>query len=141
MNIHIVRKNVRGELSLHWDISYSEKYGDARQLAYRLDTLVINRRIHEYGRPVPKAIYLGSLRSIAQELGLKRDTNKLKRHSSKTLLPVFQPISTILQRTAPRKSFREPLPATKYGFTGTNSQMGANLTPCTSCSMIVIERS
>jgi hypothetical protein len=65
VDINIVKKNARGDLSLHWDISYSEKYGDARQLAYRLDTLVINRRIHEYGRPVPKAIYLGSLRSMA----------------------------------------------------------------------------
>jgi hypothetical protein len=42
VDIHIVKKNARGELSLHWDISYSEKYGNARQLAYRLDTLVIN---------------------------------------------------------------------------------------------------
>ena len=25
VDIHIVRKNARGELSLHWDISYSEK--------------------------------------------------------------------------------------------------------------------
>ena len=97
VDIHIVRKNARGELSLHWDISYSEKYGNARQLAYRLDTLVINRRIHEYGRPVPKAIYLGSLRSIAQELGLKRDTNKVKKA---LLQNAFTGISSYLQYTA-----------------------------------------
>src|SRR5262249_40739195 len=89
--------NAHGELSLHWDISYSEKYGNARQLAYRLDTLVINRRIHEYGRPVPKAIYLGSLRSIAQELGLKRDTNKVKKA---LLQNAFTGISAYLQYTA-----------------------------------------
>jgi hypothetical protein len=97
VDIHIVKKNARGELSLHWDISYSEKYGDARQLAYRLDTLVINRRIHEYGRPVPKAIYLGSLRSIAQELGLKRDTNKIKKA---LLQNAFTGISAYLHYTA-----------------------------------------
>jgi hypothetical protein len=97
VDIHIVRKNARGELSLHWDISYSEKYGNARQLAYKLDTLVINRRIHEYGRPVPKAIYLGSLRSIAQELGLKRDTNKVKKA---LLQNAFTGISAYLQYTA-----------------------------------------
>jgi hypothetical protein len=97
VNIHIVKKNVRGELSLHWDISYSDKYGDARQLAYRLDTLVINRRIHEYGRPVPKAIYLGSLRSIALELGLKRDTNKIKKA---LLQNAFTGISAYLHYTA-----------------------------------------
>jgi len=97
VDIHIVKKNARGELSLHWDISYSEKYGDARQLAYRLDTLVINRRIHEYGRPVPKAIYPGSLRSIAQELGLKRDTNKIKKA---LLQNAFTGISAYLHYTA-----------------------------------------
>ena len=73
VDIHIVKKNARGELSLHWDISYSEKYGDARQLAYRLDTLVINRRIHEYGRPVPKAIYLGLDYSSTRKIGQRRD--------------------------------------------------------------------
>jgi hypothetical protein len=97
VDIHIIRKNARGELSLHWEISYGEKYGNARQLAYRLDTLVINRRIHEYGRPVPKAIYLGSLRTIAQELGLKRDTNKIKKA---LLQNAFTGISAYLQYTA-----------------------------------------
>lgn len=97
VDIHITRKNTRGELTLHWDVSYSEKYGDARQLAYKLDTLIINRRIYEYGRPVPKVIYLGSLRSIARELGLKRDTNKVKKA---LLQNAFTGISASLYYTA-----------------------------------------
>ena len=79
VEIHIVRKNTSGEVDLRWDVSYSERHGDARLLAYKLDTLVIDRRVYEHGRPIPKALYLGSLRSIAQELGLKRDTNKVKQ--------------------------------------------------------------
>ena len=43
---------------------------DARQLAYKLDTIVINRKIDEASRPLPKVIRLGSLRDIGTELGL-----------------------------------------------------------------------
>jgi hypothetical protein len=70
VNINITTKNDRGETDLRWEISYSKKYGDARQLAYKLDTIVINRKIDELGRPLPKVIRLGSLRTIGKELKL-----------------------------------------------------------------------
>ena len=38
-------------------------------MAYKIDTLIINRRIEEAGRPAPKVIRLGTLSEIAQELG------------------------------------------------------------------------
>src|SRR5262245_34183922 len=68
--IQIVRRNERGEAELRWEVSYSSRYGPPRQLAYKLDTIVINRRIDESGRPISKIIRLGSLRDIARELGL-----------------------------------------------------------------------
>ena len=70
VDININTKNDRGELDLQWEVSYNKKYGDARQLAYKLDTIVINRKIDEASRPLPKVIRLGSLRDIGTELGL-----------------------------------------------------------------------
>lgn len=40
---------------------------------------MINRRLDEEGRPLPKIICLGSLRDIANELGLGGDTNLVRR--------------------------------------------------------------
>ena len=61
-------------MTLQWEVSHSERYGQPRQVAYKLDTLVINRRLDEQGRPLPKMVCLGSLREIAEELGLGGDT-------------------------------------------------------------------
>ena len=77
--IQIIRKNDRGEVELRWEVSYNSRYGPPRQLAYKIDTIVINRRIDEQGRPVPKIIRLGSLRDIAGELGLGGDTNNARK--------------------------------------------------------------
>ena len=77
--IQIIRKNSRGEVELRWEVSYNSRYGPPRQLAYKLDTIVINRRIDELGRPVPKVIRLGSLRDIASELELGGDTNNARK--------------------------------------------------------------
>lgn len=77
--ILIHRRKATGEVELHWSVSYNSKHGPPRQLAYKLDTLVINRRIDEIGRPVPKVIRLGSLRDIAKELDLGGDTNQIRK--------------------------------------------------------------
>ncbi|SRR5579871_294204 len=79
INIQIVKRNAEGAITLHWEVSHSDRYGQPRQIAYKLDTLVINRRIDEQGRPLPKLICLGSLREIAAELGLARNTNQVRR--------------------------------------------------------------
>jgi hypothetical protein len=83
VNIHITKYNERGELELNWDVSHSKKFGDARQLAFQLDTLIIDRRIDELGRPLPKVIRLESLRQICKELGLRSrsgdNTKSLKK--------------------------------------------------------------
>ena len=68
INIEIKKKNDRGAVDLRWEVSYNERYGQPRQLAYKLDTLLVNRRIEEAGRPLPKVIRLGSLREICKEL-------------------------------------------------------------------------
>ncbi len=68
VDIHITKKNEHGEVDLNWEVTYNEKYGQARQLAYKLDTVVINRRIDEQQRPLPRIIRLGTQRQICKEL-------------------------------------------------------------------------
>jgi len=77
--IQIVRRNAKGEVTLKWEVSPSRNYGDPRQLAYKLDTLVINRKFDEQGRPLPKVLRLGSLRQIGIELGMAADTVGIKK--------------------------------------------------------------
>jgi hypothetical protein len=70
VNIQIVKTTPTGEVELKWEVSYSDRYGQARQLAYKLDTIIINQRIEEAGRPLPKLLRIGSLNDICAELNL-----------------------------------------------------------------------
>jgi hypothetical protein len=78
VNIQIVKRGDNREVTLKWEVSYSARYGPPRSLAYKLDTLFINRVIDQAGRPLPKQLYLGSLKEIAKALALGGDTNTLK---------------------------------------------------------------
>src|ERR1700730_11073304 len=53
VNIEIFKQGPTGEVELKWEVSYSDRYGQARQLAYKLDTIVIDRVIDEAGKPLP----------------------------------------------------------------------------------------
>ena len=79
LDIQIHRKNAHGEADLRWEVSYSSRYGQPRQLAYKIDTIYINRKIDELGRPIPKVLRLGSLRDIARALDLGGDTNNVRK--------------------------------------------------------------
>ena len=70
IDIRIVQKGDTGESDIYWSVSPSRDFGEPRQLAYKLDTIVINRRIDESTKPIPKVIRLGSLREICKELDL-----------------------------------------------------------------------
>ncbi len=59
--IHIRRTNAQGALDLRWDVSYNEHYGPPRQLAYKLDTIVVNQILEALPRPLPRVIPVGSL--------------------------------------------------------------------------------
>ena len=56
--------------SMTWEVDYSKKHGQPGPLAYKLDTLLVNRRIEEARRPVPRMLKLGSLSDICRELNL-----------------------------------------------------------------------
>jgi hypothetical protein len=68
--IHIHRKGEAGDADIQWAVSPSREYGEPRQLAYKVDTLIVNRRLDEAGRPIPKIIRLGSLRDLCHDLDL-----------------------------------------------------------------------
>lgn len=80
ISIDIKLKNDKGELKTKWEITHNSKYGQPSPLAYKVDTLIINRRIEEAGKPVPKIIRLGSLTEIAQQTGTgEKNTNAIKK--------------------------------------------------------------
>src|ERR1700733_6605555 len=56
IKISIIKKTEKGEVELLWNVSPSRDYGEPRQLAYKLDTIVINQRIEEAGSPLPKTL-------------------------------------------------------------------------------------
>jgi hypothetical protein len=70
ISIEIRRQNQDGEVLLNWEVSHNSRHGQPGPLAYKLDTLVINRRIDEAGKPLPLTLCLGSLRDVCEELGL-----------------------------------------------------------------------
>jgi hypothetical protein len=70
VDIHITQKNAKGEIDLYWKISPNAGYGEPRQLAYKLDTLIIHHRIDALGWPLPKVIRLGSITQICRDLGV-----------------------------------------------------------------------
>ena len=80
INIAIKVAKQNGELRTQWKVSYNSEYGQPSPLAYKLDTLIINRRIEEEGKPLPRLIRLGSLTEIAQQTGTgEKNTNAVKR--------------------------------------------------------------
>lgn len=70
VSIEIKLHNSEGELTTRWKVK-----NPPDPLAYKLDTLIINRRIDEAGKPVPKLLKLGSLRELAEEIGFKNTGN------------------------------------------------------------------
>src|SRR4051794_3045380 len=64
VNIEITKQGPDGKIDLKWEVSYSDRYGQARQLAYKLDTIVVDQVIEEAGRPLPPLLKLGSLRQF-----------------------------------------------------------------------------
>src|SRR4051794_38051870 len=70
-NIKIeVNEEAGSGTAIKWKVSYNSEYGQPGPLAYKLDTLIINRRIEEAARPIPRIIKLGSLHDICRELGM-----------------------------------------------------------------------
>ena len=68
ISIDIHEQSENGEISIRWEVDHSGRRSPG-PLAYKLDTLIVNRRIEEASRPIPSMIKLGSLNEICRELG------------------------------------------------------------------------
>ena len=82
ITIDIRETTPTGEIKTRWEVTYNSKYGQPGALAYKVDTLIINRRIDDERPSIPKVIKLGSLREICQELGMRfsgANTNDVKK--------------------------------------------------------------
>jgi hypothetical protein len=80
--IDIKETTSTGEIKTKWKVSYNSDYGQPGPLAYRVDTLIVNRRIDDERPSIPKIIKLGSLSEICRELGVPpsgANTNDVKK--------------------------------------------------------------
>jgi hypothetical protein len=80
--IAITQKNAQGEIELYWKVSPNGDFGVPRQLAYKLDTLIINRRLDALGRPLPKVIRLDTFKQMCTYLDIAeggRTNGKVKQ--------------------------------------------------------------
>lgn len=82
INIEIREKSLSGEVKTKWEVTHNSKYGQPGPLAYKMDTLIINRRIDDARPSIPQTIKLGSLSEICRELGMPasgKNTNDVKK--------------------------------------------------------------
>lgn len=68
--IDLQRVGENGEPDCRWEVTYNQKHGQPGPLAYKVDTLIVNRRIDEAGRPLPGVVKLGSLTDLCSSLGI-----------------------------------------------------------------------
>jgi len=73
-----------GEPDYKWEVTYNQKHGQPGPLAYKVDTLIVNRRIDEAGRPIPGVIKLGSLTELCTSLGIS-DSGENRANIRKSL--------------------------------------------------------
>jgi hypothetical protein len=79
LSIQYTKTSDKGKVITTWEVAPNRKYGEPGPLAYKLDTLFINRIIDELRPNIPEIIKLGSLRQIAEELGFGNDTPNIKK--------------------------------------------------------------
>lgn len=66
--IDLQRSSEDLQTDFRWKVSYNSEFGQPGPLAYKLDTLIGNRRIDEAPRPLPEIIKLGGLREICRDM-------------------------------------------------------------------------
>lgn len=82
ITIDIRETTSAGEIKTKWEVTYNSKHGQPGPLAYKVDSLVVNRRIDDERPAIPKIIKLGSLSEICRELRMPasgKNTNHVKK--------------------------------------------------------------
>lgn len=109
-DIEIRQESQDGEMVIRWEVSHNSKEGQPGPLAYKLDTLIVNRRIEETARPISRIIRLGSVREITEELGLASHNDKIKK-------ALYQNASTFIKAKIRYKSADGSEKDLEAGFT------------------------
>lgn len=81
VQIKLTRENARGKSETTWKVSPNAEYGHPGELAYKIDSLVINRLIDQLYPDIPEFFQIAdSLNEISEMVGKvnTRDTNKIK---------------------------------------------------------------
>ena len=66
------RRTPRERLTLRWEVSHNSKYGQPGPLAYKLDTLIVNRGSRRRAAPSRKSSSSGAFTTSAESLGSAR---------------------------------------------------------------------
>ncbi len=69
VTIDLEQTNADGD-PIKWQVGYNQTHGQPGPLAYKIDTLIVNRCLDEAGRPLPAVIRLGSLTEMCRGLGV-----------------------------------------------------------------------
>lgn len=69
VTIDLQRLNEAGVPDFKWEVTYNSKHGQPGPLAYKVDTLIINRILDQMGRPLPELVRIGSLSEVCRLLG------------------------------------------------------------------------
>ncbi len=67
-----------GEINTSWEVTANSKYGHPGPLAFKIDKLIVDRRIDQVGKPLPELICLGSFRDICHNLEITVGSNVSK---------------------------------------------------------------
>jgi hypothetical protein len=69
VTIDLQSHNEAGVPDFKWEVTYNSKQGQPGPLAYKVDTLIINRILDQLGRPLPELVRVGSLSEVCRSLG------------------------------------------------------------------------
>jgi hypothetical protein len=75
LSLCITKANERGKVRTTWEVTPNQKYGEPGILAYKVDTLVINRIIDDIRPNIPEIVKIGSLSEIGEQVGRKGTRN------------------------------------------------------------------
>jgi hypothetical protein len=96
LSIKVTKSNEQGQTDLHWLVEAIPKYGLPGQLAYKIDTIIVNEVIDKLGRPLPRLIRLGTIPEICERLGLKLGGRTFARVRKALLQNAFAAITAKL---------------------------------------------
>lgn len=113
--IEIRKTDATGRVESLWEVTHNSKYGQPGQLAYRVDTIVINRKIEENqaNLQISNLVKIGSLRDICRTLEVCETNNpKIKTALLQNASAFIRAKIKIKDRTG--HEFWEEIAGTRY---------------------------